>query len=146
MVKSMVKSKNKIIIGILILIAALISFLFWKMKKSQTIPPVSNIPSKLQNSTPSPTTSSLKLPFPSDLPSDLLAGRVEKIEEGNRLILETEEGEKKITVDETVELIFLPEENENLEIKEGDLVICEFEKGKLKSITIFPPEVEFKSK
>ena len=142
----MAKSKNKIIIiGILILIAALISFLFWEIKKSQTIPPVSNIPTKTQNSTLSSTTSSLKLPFPSDLPPDLLAGRVKRIEEGNKLILETEEGEEKITVDETVELIFLPEENENLEIKEGDLVICEFEKGRLKSITVFPPEAEFKS-
>lgn len=142
----MAKSKNKIIIiGILILIAALISFLFWEIKKSQTIPPVSNLPTKTQNSTLSSTTSSLKLPFPSDLPPDLLAGRVKRIEEGNKLILETEEGEEKITVDETVELIFLPEENESLEIKEGDLVICEFEKGRLKSIAIFPPEAEFKS-
>ena len=142
----MAKSKNKIIIiGILILIAALISLLFWEMKKPEVVSPVSDVSDKTQNSILSSTNSSLKLPFPPDLSPDLLAGRVKRIEEGNRLILETEKGEEKVTVDETVELVFLPEENERSEIKEGDLVICKFEEGRLKSIAIFPPEAEFKS-
>ena len=58
--------------------------------------------------------------------------------------MQTEKGEKELTIGQAVEITFLPEKTETSEIKEGNLVICEFEKGKLKSINVFPPETEFK--
>jgi len=138
------KLKDKIIIGILIISGVvLVLFLLGEIKRSQIPPPVFETQKKSQKEVSTPSKrEGLNLPLPTNLPENLLAGRVKKIKE-NKLILETEKGEKELTIGEAVEITFLPEKTETSEIKEGNLVICEFEKGKLKSISVFPPETEF---